>query len=504
MTGETKPTFSASRRWLSALNVLIASVSFLALLVMVNYLSAGHFLRFQWTSNPRIQLAPQTLKILDAVTNEVAVTIFFDARGEDVFYSLVTGLLREYSFRNPRIKVTTIDRTRFHGQAEAFLAQNKLSSLTERDFIMFESEGRKKVHFKSELSDLDLSGILSGETQEVRRTGFKGEQLFSAAIFSVTYPRQQRAYFLQGHGEHSPDNTSEPGYAKFASILKDQNNVQWEKLLLAGEGEIPPDCHLLIIPGGGRVQFPDHELAKIDAYLREGGRLLLLLPNMLTGAGTAGLEKLLTNWGVGTANYLIDDKALSVPGDGLMPQLNEQHAIMKPLAAENLPLHLVRPRWVAPTIPSATPAANPTQVYVLGHTSTNALGALLVPKESGGFEIRDRRKGSFSLMVAVEQGAIKNVSTERGLTRMVVIGDSLCFDNELIGSGANSDFAGFVVNWLLDRPQFMIEGLGPRPIKEYKVAVTQGQMRTLQLLLLAGMPGAVLLLGALVWLRRRS
>ena len=44
-------------------------------------------------------------------------------------------------------------------------------------------------------------------------------------------------------------------------------------------------------------------------------------------------------------------------------------------------------------------------------------------------------------MVAVEKGAIKDVITERGSTRMVVVGDSLFLGNHQIDSAANRDFA---------------------------------------------------------------
>ena len=108
---------------------------------------------------------------------------------------------------------------------------------------------------------------------------------------------------------------------------------------------------------------------------------------------------------------------------------------------------------------------------------------------------------SFPVIAAVEQGSIKNVSTG---TRIVVAGDQYFLNNQMIDSAANRYFAGFSVNWLLDRPQVLLDGIGPRPIKSYKLLVTAGQSLRLQWVLLAGLPGSILLLGGLVWLRRRS
>ena len=111
-------------------------------------------------------------------------------------------------------------------------------------------------------------------------------------------------------------------------------------------------------------------------------------------------------------------------------------------------------------------------------------------------------KPPFPLMVAVEKGAIKDVITERGSTRMVVVGDSLFLGNLQIDSAANRDFAAAAVNWLLERTQ-LLAGVGPRPITQYKIVMTQAQLHQAQWVLLGGLPGCVLVLGGLVWLRRR-
>jgi len=55
----------------------------------------------------------------------------------------------------------------------------------------------------------------------------------------------------------------------------------------------------------------------------------------------------------------------------------------------------------------------------------------------------------------------------------------------------------------MDRVQ-LLQGIGPKPIGQYRVVMTKAQTQTTRWLLLAGMPGTVLFLGALVWLRRRG
>ena len=54
-----------------------------------------------------------------------------------------------------------------------------------------------------------------------------------------------------------------------------------------------------------------------------------------------------------------------------------------------------------------------------------------------------------------------------------------------------------------DRPN-LLEGIGPRPVTEFRLLITKTQQREICWLLLGALPGAVLLFGGLVWLARRK
>ncbi len=204
---------------------------------------------------------------------------------------------------------------------------------------------------------------------------------------------------------------------------------------------------------------------------------------------------------MGVANYKIEDRQFSPTGDDLIPaQVNGGHAVMKSLVAADLEIYLVLPRTVFPMKAAATDAPQPE---VLAATSTNAVGFAKVSKENGIAETTEHR-GSFPVISAVEYGSIKNVTTQRGVTRILAVGDSLCFDNQNIDTLANHYFANSAINWLVDRPQLFLADIGPRPIREYKLALTPAQTKKLQWVLIGAMPGSILFLGGLVWLRRRS
>lgn len=505
----TPPSFSAARKWAHRLNAYAAILVVLALGVMLNYLAARHYARVQFTDQRRTQLSPQTARVLRSLTNEVRITVFFDTRGQEELHSLTTALLREYSYANPKIISKTVDPVRQPAKAELFLAKYKFTGLKDKNFILLDCGGRTKVIYESELSDYDLNAVISGRAKEFRRIAFKGEMLFTTAIFNLANPRQYKVGFVQGHGEHDPEKTDTPhGYGKFAAILGERSNAQWEKLTLLGTNDIPADCQLLVI-AGPRLPFADVELEKIGRFLKQGGRLFALIGNLAyTGSRQTGLEKLLAESGIGVAaNIVFDPKNSPTGNDLLTAVINRAHPIMKALMSDDtdLRLRLVLPRAVGKSTTTTDTSPDAPQVTVLATTSEAGVQAS---------EIRDGvpyrnpytdPAGAFPLIAAAEQGSVKGVTTERGAMRLVVVGDSLAFDNELIDTApANHYFAALAVDWLLDRPEVLLQGLLPRPLKEYRVIMTAGQQKAVAGILLAGLPGIVLLLGGLVWWRRRT
>ena len=106
-------------------------------------------------------------------------------------------------------------------------------------------------------------------------------------------------------------------------------------------------------------------------------------------------------------------------------------------------------------------------------------------------------------MVAVEKGAIQGIAADRGAARIVVAGDSYFLVNQIIDVEANRDLARNAVNWLLSRDA-LVQGIGTKSIKEYRIVMTASELATIRWLFLAGFPGGVLFVGFVVWFRRRA
>ena len=463
------------------------TVLVLAVVVMVNYLGGLFSKRFYLSSQTRITLSSRTVDVLRSMTNHVAVTLYYDT--QDDFYPTILSLLNAYRAVNSHISIRTVDYVRDPGEAERVKAEYNLNLPTDKNLIIFACDGRHKTFSGDALTQYTLEKIPDTKEREFRRkpVAFYGEEAFTSMLLAVTNPKPFKAYFLQGDGEPSLTDSGNAGYLKFAALLA-QNYIQVEPLELVGNNPLPTDCNLLII-AGPRTMFSNSELEKINEYLSQGGRLFLLL-NYSSIEHPTGLDDILQHWGVNVGDDVVQDPQHTISGSDVEVYNFSQHPVVNPLTG--LELEMILPRPVS-RINWQNPPANAPQVDELAFSGP----ASLLMNEHG---LAPR---SYPLMAAVEESGVKGVATAQSDTRMVVVGDSFFLDNQVIVAGANRDFAGYAVNWLLARPT-LLQGIGPRPVVEFRLLMTQSQQRNVRWLLLAALPGGVLVLGGLVWLRRRK
>ena len=488
MGNKISPTFSSRRRWAARFAVLISTVSVVAIVGMVNYASQRYLSgRFFLSTETNVELSGQTMGLLRGLTNDVEVILYYDR--EESLYPVVSGLLNEYRLACPRIQVRTVDYLRDPAEAAEVKIRYGLSSFQEKNLVIFDSDGRQKIVPGTMLAEYTMEPIRGEEELEFRKKPvlFKGEQVFSAVLLSIGNPKPLKAFVLGGHGEHDPAGGDEQmGFLKFTSLLH-HNYVEVHPLSLLGTNRVPDDCNLLILAGPVQ-RLAELEVQRIADYLEQGGRLLALL-NYQSAGKSLGLASLLERWGVVIGEGVVRDPDNTTMGSDLMPNDFGSHVIVNPLLDSRL--HLMLPRAVG-AVSTNAPGVDALAVEVL--VSSGPASLLL----SSG----DPAPGARPLAVAVERPEAPGVVTERGVTRLVVVGDSIFLGNQMIDSGGNRDFASAVINWLLDRTT-LLGGVGPRPIHEYRLVMTDDQFMRVQWILLGGLPAVVLGFGGLIWFTRR-
>jgi hypothetical protein len=480
-----KSSFSPGRKWGLGLNMVLGILAALALLVMANYLGGRHFRRLHLSTRTRVELSTRTLSLLRSLTNQIQVTLYYDK--DEPLYSDITDLLKEYRAAAPNLSVATVDYYRDPGAAEQVKLKYNLGAATNKNLVIFDCGGNSRVVDGNLLAQFSLEPVPNQTEREFRRrpVAFNGEMRFSSAILAVTSPKALKACFLQGHGEQSPGDTADEGLAKFAAVLQ-QNHIQCESISLLTNA-VPADCNLLVI-AGPRDAIPPLELERVEKYLDEGGHLFVLFSAYSAGH-PCGLEKTLTRWGVGVSPQIVKDPDYTTVGTDVIVGTFSKHPVVNPLLGSRL--QLILPRAIRKLDLSAQAADAPSveEIAFSGPRSFLEGAETSAPRQA------------LALLAAVDKGTVKGVVSERGATRILVAGDALFLGNRQIESGANRDFAGYAANWLLDRPA-LLQGLGPRPVMEYRLTLTRPQMQAVQWLLLGALPGGILLSGVLIWFRR--
>lgn len=474
------PLVEAPKRLRLFANVVVSTLALAAILGLVNYLSIRHFRTWSVSAGSRPVLSSQTLFFLDSMTNDVNVVVFYDRNAP--LYGAIKDLLEEYERRNSRLSLELVDNL-YLGRVLEMEKKLKLEPGTPPNRIVFESGGRKRIVYESELSEYDYTAMLRQE--EVKRKAFRGEQLFTTSIYTVIDPRPVKAYFLQRHNEHDPGSKNDiEGYSSFAGLLTD-NSISWAPWETLSQG-LPKDCQLLIV-AGPTDDLSAEEADRLGEYLNQGGRLFFLCPS---GAPTPRrFTQALASWGVELGTDFVPDTNHHFQNQPLILAIGAfaDHPAVKSLRSRVL--YMPWAKAVRQKSISATGAGAPTvtELAFTGGPSNSGMPA----------------NGGVPVIAAVQRGAIQGLASDRGATRLLVAGSSMFLGNVALSQAANRDLASHAVNWLLTRDE-LLKGIPSRPIHGYRVTLSDTEMTAVRWILLGLLPGVALCFSLITWVRRRA
>ena len=484
----------SARAGASALGIFLAA----ALLVGVNYLSARHWKRGDWTRAQIYSISPKTKAILADLKKPVRITVFMTPQ-KSRLYSEVRELLSRYQALSPRLEIEYLDPERNLARAETLVKELGVRVNT----VVFRSGDKKKYVEEDKLADFDYAGMGMGMGGAPTIKAFKGEEAFTSAILSVTEDRPVHVYFSKGHGEAPLDSGERGrGYADAKQLLERDNLTvsTWDSL---GKDAIPADADVLVV-AGPRTAFLEPEAGALLKHLASGGRVLLLLDPVLPGAGAPpadfGLKGILDAYGVRLGDDLVVDPANALPMIGAETVLANRygsHPIVRSLSSEGLPL-------ILPLARSVTKAEKPPAGIaeaMLAETSPDGWGETnLKQLESGIKKEPSDTQGPVSLAVAV--GPADEKKPEAKTPRVVLVGNSRFATNGALTNGANGIFFANAVHWLAGSEKQI--GIAPKTPEQASVSLTDGQVRRIGLATILGMPGFAVLLGVWVWFKRRD
>lgn len=467
-----------------ASTLAVGAVLVLALVAMVNWLSYRHYWRWDLTRAKVYSLSEKTVNVLKAVKEPVRAVVFMT--GTTPLFDQVKELLNRYQAACPKLSVEFIDPDRDPLRTRQ-LAQEFGVSMA--NTVVFAQADRKKYVSSDQIAEYDYTGMQFGQAPKIK--AFKGEEQFTAAILQVTNPKVPKAYFTSGHGEHDLDGWDEGGLSQLKELLKRDN---WEaaKLQPFASG-IPEDCDLLVV-AGPTAPFAPQEREAIESFLDKGGRLLALLDPVLPGRQQpSGLEELLAKRGVKLGDDLVVDPERRLPFFDLSAVfVNEfrAHPAVDSLKGMAVLLPVARSVSTQPAEGVKTTVLFTTSAAGFGETDLQGLLVRRTVEKNP-----QDTQGPVSMAVAAEPEKAEKA------WRLAVVGDSDFAANGQLANAGNANLIANLVNWLGQKEQSL--GIAARQPEQVNLVLSAAQLRAIMLVSLVGLPAVGIVLGGVIWWRRR-
>jgi len=477
----------------------------IALVFMVNWIGARHWVRSDWTSSHLYTLSEKTENILKNLGDDVRVVVFMTPASP--LYEQVHELLARYASVTDRIQVEYIDPDKEPLKTRQLAEQFGISVA---NTVVFAVGDRTKYVTSDQMAEYDYGGLQMGQGPALK--AFKGEEQFTSAILSLVAPTVPKVYFVTGHGEASLENlASSRSLRTLKESLKRENMETADTSLLGGS--IPEDADALAILGP-TTPFAENEIRLLDDWLAGGGRLLVCLDPLIARDGsmkTTRLESLLGEHGVEVHDDLVIDPSRRLPFFDLSAVYLTDflpHPITKSLEG----LAVLFP--VARSL-EALPGGNEFSSRALIQTSADGWGETNLGQLLRGSPVEKDdadTPGPVTVAVAVQEsrpGAEGEEQEENADGpgkdgagyRLVAVGDSDFLVDGQIENAGNLTLALNIFNWLAQQDESL--GIPPREVEQVSLFLSRQQMRLVLLITLVFMPLAAILAGILVWRRRR-
>ena len=492
------------KRLTIGINVVIQVIVFAAIAVMINYVSFRHFKRWDFTRNQKYALAPLTKNLLASLKKPVKAVVFFpSAQG---ISQDVGSLLREYEYASDRkISVEIVDPYRNLLRAKELSEKYKFGSTD--NIVILDYEGKSKFVNAMDMAEMDTSRAMFGQPPTVR--AFKGEEAITSAILEITEDRQNKAYFLAGHGEPVPTAQELTALKTFV----DRQNIKLDSVDLNNVDAVPADASAIVILGP-KADLSEREIKLLSDYWSEGnGRLFVMLNAAMK---TPRLAEWLSSFGVTPLQDVVMRTGTMLAVERGQPTLKtgmvttavgivpaQAKGILKEIAGIDMQLSGL----------SQSIGVDPAKAGA-AHVQTTQL--LSTPAEYWGeteYDSRDPQtptndpakdhKGPLTIAVALEKGGLSDPRVKVETSRMVLVGNAAYISNDgLRVSEVGLDFAINSLNWLINREQ--LAGIPPKSKEAINLSLDERQMGRIALAVMGVIPSFIAILGLMVWWKRRN
>ena len=443
-------------------------------------------------SSTRIyEISDTTTDLLDSLDEDVDMTVLAVRDDTD---DRITTFLSKYEALSDHINIEWVDPV-LHP-----------SALTEYDtsentiVISCEATGKSTtVSFDDILVPDMYSYYYYGSTDY---TEFDGEGQLTSAVNYVTSDVEKTIYQTTGHGEGTLSTT--------ITDLMDQNNYNLSEINLLMTTSIPEDCDLLLMYEPA-TDLSDDEMEMLRNYLADGGKVMILLGDT-NATELPNLETVLEEYGMQAADGYIADPQRCYQGNYyyIFPELSVSGDMADGISSEMVLLtnthgmNLIDP--ARDTITTTGFMSSSDGAYAVTETTQQqgeyTLGAVAEETVSSSDDDADTDSSGEDAEEASDDSSADTASDEV-TSRLTVISAGSLIDSQITDTFTQLENTRVFMNAVtanFDGVQNI--SVEPKSLQvEYNTVQYAGLF---SLLVIFGIPAAVLIGGFVVWFRRRK
>lgn len=501
----------------TAAQVIVTTVLAMSAVLLVNWLVGrpGIRQRFDLTATSKHTLSTAMEGLLDRLEDEVKIEILFRPEAgprmqldAEVMQRTTKLLTLIETAGGGKVDVEVLDTT----DVVAWQERQRKIGITgfPNGLLVTHGERHAFLPLVGKLAQFDGGRVAQEGYIPPRVIAFNAEESIAEAVLDVTRGEKLHAYFTFGFGE--PDALevdANDGLGRLTDELAIDGlwTHRWNQL---EDGDLPDDCAVLVAVAPDRP-WPEAMYAQIVQYVERGGRLVVAPHLDPASLRNSDIPDLLERFGLEVSEGRVCkphyDPYTRQPVDG------HQQCELHLLAAEILPAHPILKAFREAGVGVVIPMAH--QVRVVSQPEGGVAQHLALSTHDSWLDAApiDRRydprvdgqQGQFPLAATYQGPTLQEMPTPGGLEaelqiRIAAIGSPVAFSN--VGIGSSPQFLRSVFQWVTDREHRIV--VPPRDPDLRFLPRDDGGKAIVAVTRFAQfwLPGAVLLIGILVWFTR--
>jgi len=434
-------------------------VLFTSIIGLLAWLSTRYNVEADWTENNKNTLSDVSINLVQQMPSPIKITTFIPEGNLLSNRKYIEELINKYKRYKDDINLEIINPD---------TSPDKVRSMKVTNYgeVVVEYQGRNE-HI-NQLKEQTLTNTL----QRLLRQG------------------ERELLFISGHGERKPDGQANYGWANFAAKLKAKGINS--RVLKLNETPHIPDAAAIVI-ASPQINFLPGEVDRLIKYVKSGGNLLWVQE---PGTSMHGLKPLADFLGTSFYPGTIVDPTTQMmnvndPSFALITSY-PAHAITHDFQymsifpkAVGIIHAAVKPEW------KATPFL---KTVARSWSETGMLrGQIDYDQDSDII-------GPLTIGLALER---KNIKDKEGKQqRIVILGDGDFLSNTYLGNQGNLNIGSNIINWLSHDDNFI--KIPDTSSADKLITLNELNGALIGLFFLIVLPLSLLIIGIMIWLKRRS